>query len=221
MVELTTAGSRTPEVARRKPTQPADANSDQRQSSPVPGKRRLEFMPRDKRRLYFLLALLVFSVVLLAVAFVGMAIGSDEILGFVVVFSAGLIGAVLPISPVTGALAAAIFAGLGVNPVLAAVAAGMAEPIGALPYYTGGIGINTATTRAKGYSRFEGSMKRRTGITLFLACVVPGPWAKIAYVVSGSARYRFWKFLVLCEAGTTIKALMYALAGDWVSSLLS
>ncbi len=175
-------------------------------------------MPRDKKRLYFLLALLAFSVLLLILAFVGIAIDSDEILGFVVVFSAGLIGAVLPV--VTGPLAAGVFAGLGVNPVLAAAAAGMAEPIGAIPYYTGGIGINKATTRAKGYSKFEGWMKRRIGITLFLACVVPGPWAKIAYVISGSARYPLWKFVVLCVAGTAIKALIYAYAGDRISALL-
>ncbi len=193
----------------------------QSQPSAVPRQRRCRFMPRDRKRLYFLLALLAFSVVLLILALVGIAIGSDEILGFVAVFSAGLVGAVLPISPISGALAAGVFAGLGMNPILAAVAAGIAEPIGALPYYTGGIGINRAATKAKGYSRFEGWMKRRTGITLFLACVVPGPWAKIGYVMSGSARYPLWKFLLLSAAGTGIKALAYAFAGDRISSLIS
>ncbi len=192
----------------------------QSQPSAVPRQRRCRFMPRDRKRLYFLLALLAFSVVLLILALVGIAIGSDEILGFVAVFSAGLVGAVLPISPISGALAAGVFAGLGMNPILAAVAAGIAEPIGALPYYTGGIGINRAATKAKGYSRFEGWMKRRTGITLFLACVVPGPWAKIGYVMSGSARYPLWKFLLLSAAGTSVKALVYAYAASQISALL-
>jgi membrane protein DedA with SNARE-associated domain len=177
-------------------------------------KRKLQFMPQDKRRLKFLLLLLALSVFLLIVTIIGTYTETFWIIGLVAVFSLGLVGASSPVWPLPGTLAAFLFAALGLNPVLAAVAAGIAQPIGLTVYYTGGSRMKSTLAKIKGYSKVESWMNRRGGTTtLFLACTVPGPWDKPAAAIVGSAQYPLVKFYVVCFVGTTIKCLVYAFAG--------
>ena len=197
-----------------KSPQPAETDAVEAESSPLRRRRRLEFMPQDKKRLYFLLVLLLLSILMLILTFVGRVTGSDTILGIVAVFSSGIMGALSPVWPMAGPLAAFVFASLGLNPVLAAFAAGIAEPIGLMPYYSGGYGVKKTLAKIKGYSRVENWMSRRGGTTaLFLACAIPGPWNKPAAAISGSAKYPFYKFFLVCFIGTTIKCFGYAVAG--------
>jgi len=171
-------------------------------------------MPQDKRRLKLLLFLLALSVFLLIVTIIGTYTETFWILAFVAVFSLSLVGAISPVWPLPGSLAAFLFATLGLNPVLAAVAAGIAEPIGLTAYYTGGSRMKRTLEKIKGYSRVESWMIRRGGTTaLCLACAVPGPWDKPAAAISGSATYPLVKFYIACFVGTTIKCLVYAFAG--------
>ena len=197
-----------------KSPQLAGTDTVEAESSPVRRWQRMEFMPQNKKRLYFLLVLLALSTLMLILTFVGRANGSDTILGFVTIFSTGIMSALSPVWPMAGTLAAFVFASLGLNPVLAAFAAGIAEPIGLTPYYSGGYGAKNAIAKLKGYSRVENWMSRRGGTTaLFLACAIPGPWNKPAAAISGSTRYPFYKFFLVCFIGTTIKCFGYAFAG--------
>ena len=197
-----------------KSPQPAESDTVEAESSPVGRRRRLEFMPQDKKRLYFLLLLLLLSILMLILTFVGRVTGSDTILGIVAVFSMGIMSALSPVWPMAGTLAAFVFASLGLHPVLAALAAGIAEPIGLTPYYSGGYGVKNKLEKIKGYSRVENWMSRRGGTAaLFLSCAIPGPWNKPAAAISGSAKYPFYKFFLVCFVGTTIKCFGYAVAG--------
>jgi len=181
-----------------------------------------QFMPQDKRRLYFLLLLLALSILLLIVTIIGTYTDTFWIVSLVAVFALGLIGAISPIWPLPGSLAAFLFASLGMNPVLAAVAAGIAEPIGLIVYYTGGSSVEKALAKIKGYSRVQSWMIRRGGTTaLFLSCVIPGPWNKPAAAISGSVKYPLVKFYFICFAGTMIKCLGYAFAGYIVFKAVS
>jgi len=174
----------------------------------------MEFMPQNKKHLYFLLVLLALSTLMLILTFIGRATGSDTILGFVTIFSTGIMSALSPVWPMAGTLAAFVFASLGLNPVLAAFAAGIAEPIGLTPYYSGGYGVKNKMAKLKGYSRVENWMSRRGGtVALFLSCAIPGPWNKPAAAISGSTKYPFYKFFLVCFVGTTIKSFGYAFAG--------
>ncbi len=94
------------------------------------------------------------------------------------------------------------------------IAAGIAEPIGLTPYYSGGYGVKKTLAKMKGYSRVENWMSRRGGtVALFLSCAIPGPWNKPAAAISGSTKYPFYKFFLVCFVGTTIKSFGYAFAG--------
>jgi membrane protein DedA with SNARE-associated domain len=171
-------------------------------------------MPKDKKRLYFLLLLLALSTLMLILTFVGRATGSDTILGIVAVFSMGIMSALSPVWPMSGTLACFVFASLGLNPLLAALVAGIAEPIGLTPYYSGGYGVKKTLAKMKGYSTVENWMSRRGGtVALFLSCAIPGPWNKPAAAISGSTKYPFYKFDLVCFVGTTIKSFGYAFAG--------
>jgi uncharacterized membrane protein YdjX (TVP38/TMEM64 family) len=197
-----------------KSPQPTETDAVEAESSPVRRRRRLEFMPKDKKRLYFLLILLALAISMLILTFVGKDTGSETILGFVMVFSLAIMGAVLPLWPVAGPLAALIFAAYGLNPVAAAFAAGITQPIGLTPYFSGGNAIKNKMAKIKGYSRIENWMNQRGGTTgLFLACTIPGPWDKPAAAISGSTRYPFYRFFLVCFVGTTIKCFGYALIG--------
>jgi uncharacterized membrane protein YdjX (TVP38/TMEM64 family) len=197
-----------------KSPQPAEADAVEAELSPIRRRKRLEFMPKDKKRLYFLLVLLALAILMLVLTFIGRYTGSDTILGFVMVFSLGIMGAVLPFWPVAGPLAALIFAAYGLNPVLAAFAAGIAQPIGLTPYFSGGNAIKNKVAKIKGYSRIENWVSRRGGTTaLFLSCVIPGPWDKPAAAIVGSAKYPLVRFYIVCFVGTTIKCFGYALVG--------
>jgi membrane protein YqaA with SNARE-associated domain len=197
-----------------KSPQPAETDAVEAESSPVRWRQRLEFMPQDKKRLYFLLLLLALSTLMLILTFVGRATGSDTILGVVAVFSMGIMSALSPVWPMSGTLACFVFASLGLNPLLAALVAGIAEPIGLTPYYSGGYGVKNTLAKMKGYSRVENWMSRRGGtVALFLSCAIPGPWNKPAAAISGSTKYPFYKFFLVCFVGTTIKSFGYAFAG--------
>ena len=197
-----------------KSPQPPETHAVEEESSPVRRRKRLEFMPQDKRRLYFLLLLLALATLMLILTFVGRVTGSDTILGIVAVFSMGIMSALSPVWPMAGTLAAFVFASLGINTVLAAFAAGIAEPIGLTPYYSGGYGVKNTLAKIKGYSRVENWMSRRGGTTaLFMACAIPGPWNKPAAAIVGSTKYPFYKFFLVCFIGTTIKSFGYAVAG--------
>ena len=177
-------------------------------------RRKLRFMPQDKRRLKCLLILVALSVFLLIITIIGTYTDTLWLILFVTVFSTSLVGAISPVWPLPGTVAAFLFATLGLNPVLAAVAAGIAEPIGLTAYYTGGSRMKSTLAKIKGYSRVESWMIRRGGTTaLCLACAVPGPWDKPAAAISGSATYPLVKFYIVCFVGTTIKCLVYAFAG--------
>jgi membrane protein DedA with SNARE-associated domain len=197
-----------------KSLQPAEIDAVEAESPPIQRKKRLEFMPQDKRRLYFLLILLALATLMLILTFVGRITGSDTILGIVAVFSMGIMSALSPVWPMAGTLACFVFASLGLNPALAAFAAGIAEPIGLMPYYSGGFAVKNTMAKIKGYSRVENWVSRRGGTTaLFMACAVPGPWNKPAAAIVGSMKYPFYKFFLVCFIGTTIKSFGYALAG--------
>jgi membrane protein DedA with SNARE-associated domain len=197
-----------------KSPQPAEADAVEAELSPIRRRKRLEFMPKDKKRLKFLLLLLALSVFLLIVTIIGSYTETFWIVGFVAVFSLALVGAAAPFWPLPGSLAALLFAALGMNPVLAAVAAGIAQPIGLMVYFTGGSRMKSTLAKIKGYSKVESWMNRRGGTTtLFLSCAVPGPWDKPAAAIVGAAKYPLVKFYVVCFVGTTIKCFGYALIG--------
>lgn len=106
------------------------------------------------------------------------------------------------------------------NPILVAIAAGAGASIGELSGYLAGFGGRGVIENRKWYERVVRWMKKYGDITVLIMAIIPNPFFDIAGMVAGAMKMPWWRFMVWCMVGKTIKMLAFAYGGVLFGKLL-
>ena len=149
---------------------------------------------------------------------VGLFLLSDQIenfpvYGYPAVFLVSFIGDATIILPT---LSMAVVFGIGgaLNPVAVGIVAGLGSALGELTGYLVGVGGRIVVEDRKLYNRFEGWMRRRGMLVIFLLGLIPNPTFDVAGMIAGALKMPLWKFLLAAWAGKSLRLILFALAGQ-------
>jgi len=102
-------------------------------------------------------------------------------------------------------------------PFLVGIAAGLGEGLGSFNFYMAGRGGRSLVTekhrRNRFFSKVDGWMTRRGGLTLFLASAIFNPLFSVVAATAGLMRMSPWKFYLFCAAGKAVKGTYVAYLG--------
>ena len=111
------------------------------------------------------------------------------------------------------ALAAALIASRTLDPLLVGLIGGLAAGIGeSTGYLAGRSGSELLRGRPLG-QRVEGWVRRWGVLTVFVLAAIPLPVIDLAGIAAGSLRLGFWRFVLACVAGKTVRFLLVAYLG--------
>lgn len=100
------------------------------------------------------------------------------------------------------------------NWVIVGLVSGIGEALGESTGYLAGYGGSAIIENRRLYNRMHHWMEKYGGLTIFVLSVVPNPIIDLAGIAAGASRFGYFKFLVYCWAGKTIKTLIFAFAGS-------
>lgn len=106
------------------------------------------------------------------------------------------------------------------NPILVAIAAGAGASIGEFSGYLAGFSGRGVIENRKWYERVVRWMGKYGDITILIMAIIPNPFFDIAGMVAGAMKMPWWRFMVWCMVGKTIKMLAFAYGGVFFSKLL-
>lgn len=132
--------------------------------------------------------------------------------GYPGIFIISLLGSATVIAPAPSI--AVVFAmGAVLNPFLMGPVAGLGETLGETTgYLAGATGRAVIADRAL-YQRVMRWTRRYGLIPVFVLSAVPSPFFDIVGIAAGALQIPFWRFLVVCFLGKTVKATLMALLG--------
>jgi membrane protein DedA with SNARE-associated domain len=109
-----------------------------------------------------------------------------------------------------------IFMGGGtLNWVIVGLVAGAGEAIGESTGYLAGYGGAVIIENQRLYKRMQRWMAQYGGLTVFLLAAIPNPIIDLAGFAAGASGFGYFRFLLYCWVGKTIKTSMIALAGAY------
>lgn len=174
---------------------------------------------KPEKRLWWLSLVLLFLALAVAAAVILFwgRVRTLEGYGYAGAFLISMLGNATILVPVPSLAAVFALGGMLKYPALVGVVAGLGMAIGELTGYMAGVAGRKmfAQNRGRFFSRLEGWMSRRGGITILLLAAFPTPFMDLAGAMAGSSRYSLWRFLLFCWMGKTVKGLMVAFAGAW------
>ena len=135
------------------------------------------------------------------------------------IFGVSIIANATIILPVPGVVLTSLF-GSVFNPFLVAIAAGLGASIGEMSGYLAGFSGQGMIENTKWNDRIQEWMTRYGQWTILVLAFIPNPLFDIAGMTAGALKMPVIKFLFWCAIGKILKMLVFALAGDWVASLL-
>lgn len=106
------------------------------------------------------------------------------------------------------------------NPILVAIAAGAGASIGEFSGYLAGFSGRGVIENRKWYERVVRWMGKYGDITILIMAIIPNPFFDIAGMVAGAMKMPWWRFMVWCMVGKTIKMLAFAYGGVFFGKLL-
>jgi membrane protein YqaA with SNARE-associated domain len=148
------------------------------------------------------------AMLLIPVSFV-QRLGNYGYLGLFVLTLLANATVVLP----TPALGAALVAGRALDPWLVGLTTGIAAGLGEITGYMAGRGGSALIEHNRLYQTVERYVQRWGTPTIFVLAFVPGPFLDLAGIVAGSMRMPFWRFLVPCLLGKTLRYIVVAWIG--------
>ena len=104
-------------------------------------------------------------------------------------------------------------AGKFLDPTLVGITAGLAAGIGEITGYLVGVGSSEFAKRNRYYPRIERYLKRWGVWFIFIMAVIPSPAFDLAGIAAGTIRMPFWRFVLACTLGKTIRFIGIA----WLS----
>ncbi len=99
------------------------------------------------------------------------------------------------------------------NWVIVGLVSGVGEALGESTGYLAGYGGSAIIEDRDLYQKMHGWMEKYGGLTLFVLSVVPNPVIDLAGIAAGASKFGYFRFLVYCWAGKTIKTMVFAYAG--------
>lgn len=139
--------------------------------------------------------------------------------GYPGIFLISLLGSATVIVPAPSI--AVVFAmGAVLNPFLMGPLAGLGEALGETTGYLAGATGRAIIADRAFYQRVVRWTRRYGLIPIFLLSAVPNPVFDIAGIAAGALQIPFWRFLVVCFLGKTIKATLMGLLGAGFFTIL-
>ncbi len=171
---------------------------------------------RPKRRIPWQPILSLAGTVILTIALVLLPIDASRwgSFSYVALFFLTLLSSATIILP-SPALAAALIAAKTLDPVMVGVVSGLAAGLGeSTGYIAGRSGSDLLHERPLG-QRVEGWVRRWGMLTVFVLAAIPLPIIDLAGIAAGSLRLGFWRFVLACIAGKTVRFLLVAFIGHY------
>jgi membrane protein YqaA with SNARE-associated domain len=112
-----------------------------------------------------------------------------------------------------------VSAATALNPILVALAGALGTTLGEMVgYFSGYAGGNVVEKKDNKYI----SLLIKYGLpVVFIFALIPMPLFDISGVASGYLRIKWYKFLIACFLGKSIKMLIYALGADYFKGYLT
>ena len=138
--------------------------------------------------------------------------------GYLGLFFISMMASAVIIVPIPGSPAIFAMGGIMNNPLLVVfvgLVGGLGEAIGEFTGYFAGRGGHT-TFKGKYerlYSRVEGWLKKRGGLTIFAASTTLNPVFDMFGAIAGMMHFPVWKFFLFCWGGKTVKGMWLAFLG--------
>jgi membrane protein YqaA with SNARE-associated domain len=105
-------------------------------------------------------------------------------------------------------------------PWIVSIVAGAGSSLGELTGYAAGYSGKGIVENRKWYERVQRWMKRYGDLTIVVLSIIPNPLLDMAGIVAGVMRYPLWRFLVFGFIGKTIKMLIFAYLGRYLTNLI-
>lgn len=134
--------------------------------------------------------------------------------GYLSVFLLTLLASATLVLP-SPALGAALLGGAALNPWMVGIMAGIAAGLGESTGYLAGLGSSAFAVRSRFYPAIERWVKRWGVLTIFVLATIPSPLIDLAGIAAGTLRMSFWRYLVACLAGKTVRFIGVAWVGHW------
>ncbi|MEE4195976.1 MAG: VTT domain-containing protein [Anaerolineae bacterium] len=135
------------------------------------------------------------------------------------IFGVSIIANATIILPVPGVVLTSLF-GSVFNPFLVAIAAGIGASIGEMSGYLAGFSGQGIIDNSRWIERIQSWMNKFGQWTILILAFIPNPLFDIAGMTAGVMKMKVTRFLFWCALGKILKMLVFALAGDWIASLL-
>ena len=141
--------------------------------------------------------------------------------GYIGGFLISLISSSTVVIPVPGLALIIALSSVVAYPWLLGLAVGAGSTLGEfVGYLVGTVGrLSLQKNPSSTYIRLEGWMQRRGWLVILAFAAIPFTPFDFVGIIAGALRYTWWKFLLFCLAGKTVKGLIVAYAGDWGGSL--
>jgi len=107
------------------------------------------------------------------------------------------------------------------DPVVLGVVVGVGSAIGELTGYLAGDGVrDIMNSRIKESKKMEEFVRKHDVAAIFALAFLPNPLFDVAGVIAGSLKIPWWRFLLSCAAGRTLRYVLLALLGAFTLGLL-
>jgi membrane protein YqaA with SNARE-associated domain len=107
---------------------------------------------------------------------------------------------------------------------LVALVAGIGEALGESTGYLAGYGGSAIIENRRVYQRLHYWMEHHGMMTIFVLSAIPNPFIDLAGISAGASKYAYYKFLLACWLGKTLKTLVFSWAvvhsAGWVLQFL-
>ncbi|MBC8160716.1 MAG: DedA family protein [Roseiflexaceae bacterium] len=107
----------------------------------------------------------------------------------------------------------AYLAGKVLDPWLVGLISGVAAGLGEITGYLVGVGGSEFAQRNRYYPIIERYVRRWGIMTIFVLALIPSPVFDLAGIAAGTMRMPFWRFLLACSLGKTIRFIAVAWLG--------
>jgi membrane protein YqaA with SNARE-associated domain len=152
--------------------------------------------------------MIAFSVAMLQVDF--SRFGEYGYLGLFVIVLLGNATVIVP----APAFVTAFAAGRTLNPWLVGGVSGLAAGLGETTGYLVGRAGRAALGDRERFVRITAAVQRWGALAVFFFAAIPNPIMDVAGIAAGVLRMPYWKFLLACCAGKTLRFTVLALLGN-------
>lgn len=178
------------------------------------------FLKENGRYLFSMAASIVLTVLVLAVPPIfGVNYAVLGNYGYLGVFLTTLLSSATVVFP-SPTLVAPLIVGAFLAPPLVGLVAGVGAALGEATGYLAGYGSSALAARSRYYEPIRRFVNRFGLLAILVLAFIPNPLFDVAGIAAGSARVPYWRFLLVCFLGKTLRFILIAYMGRWWPWLL-